>query len=114
MAFCKVVLSVVTFSSAFSSFPFSGHEKDFGDAYVHGEIVSLCLKLEQFDKQVEDSLVYLSKTYGATFMDSYTATFEEAGHTDILCRAYAAATGKSVDDADLAIFFRSRGWFYKG
>ena len=103
----KDVLAAV---SVYSKFPFS-QPPSFDDAYIHGEIVRLLMKQEQYDDpRLGPNLIAFGQVMGINSLEKYVNVLESKFKTNLLKTVYAGVHGKDVDDPDLQAFFKFKCW----
>ena len=96
--------------SIYSKFPFSD-PPTFDDAFLHGEIVRLVMKNEDYDNpQLTRSLIAMGKALGINVIDKQVAILEGKFKSAVLKTVYAGIHGKPIDDSELQAFFKFKCW----
>ena len=94
----------------YSKFPFS-EPPTFDDAFLHGEIVRLVMKNEDYDNpRLSRSLIAMGKALGIGVIDKQVAILEGKFKSAVLKTVYAGIHGKPIDDPELQAFFKFRCW----
>lgn len=94
----------------YSRFPFS-NPPSFDDAFLHGEIVRLVMKSEDYDNpQLSRSMIAMGKALGIGVIDKQVAILEGKFKSAVLKTVYAGIHGKPLDDPELQAFFKFRCW----
>ncbi len=94
----------------YSKFPFS-EPPTFDDAFLHGEIVRLVMKNEDYDNpRLCRSLIAMGKALGIGVIDKQVAILEGKFKSAVLKTVYAGIHGKPVDDSELQAFFKFKCW----
>lgn len=94
----------------YAKFPFND-PPTFDDAYLHGEIIRLLMKSENYDNaHLISSMVAMGTALGIGVLDKQVAILEGKFKYAILKKVYAGVHGKPVDDPDLISFFKFKCW----
>ena len=94
----------------YAKFPFSD-PPTFDDAFLHGEIVRLLMKSENYDNpKLTTSMIAMGKALGIGVLEKQVAILEGKFKSAILKQVYAGVHGKSVDDPELLAFFKFKCW----
>ncbi|XP_065833174.1 uncharacterized protein [Oscarella lobularis] len=98
--------------AVYTQFPFSKEtQPTFDDAYIHGEIVRLLMKVEQYDHpSLKSNLVAMGRVMGIASLEKYANVLDAKFKTNLLKRIYAGVHNKNVDDPDLQAFFKFKCW----
>lgn len=96
--------------AVYGKFPFS-ESPSFDDAYIHGEIVRLLIKQEQYDDpRLGPNLIAFGRVMGINSLEKYVIILDSKFKTKLLMSVYAGVHGKDVDDPDLKAFFKFKCW----
>lgn len=94
----------------YSQFPFS-HPPTFDDAYLHGEIIRLIMKSEDYANPcLTSSMIAMGQALGIGVLDKQVALLEGKFKYAILKQVYAGVHNKSVEDPELQAFFKFKCW----
>lgn len=94
----------------YSKYPF-GKELSFDDAYLHGEIIRLIMKLECYDDpNLEKSLIAYGSVMGFSALEKHVGVLENKFNFGLLKNVYAGVNKKDVNDEDLQQFFKFKLW----
>lgn len=94
----------------YARFPFSD-PPTFDDAFLHGEIVRLLMKSENYDApHLCTSLTAMGKALGIGVLDKQVGILESKFKTGLLKKVYSGVHGKPVDNPELQAFFKFKCW----
>eukprot|EP00118_Oscarella_pearsei_P009271 m.52505 g.52505 ORF g.52505 m.52505 type:complete len:1143 (+) comp34215_c0_seq2:19-3447(+) len=94
----------------YTQFPFP-ETPTFDDAYIHGEIIRLLMKAEQFEHpRLGPSLISFGRIMGIGSLEKYVNVLDAKFKTNLLKSVYAGVHGKDVNDPDLQAFFKFKCW----
>lgn len=94
----------------YARFPFN-NPPTFDDAYLHGEIIRLLMKSENYDNAcLITSMIAMGTALGIGVLDKQVAILEGKFKYPILKKVYAGVHRKPVDDPDLMSFFKFKCW----
>lgn len=94
----------------YAQFPFQD-PPTFDDAFLHGEIIRLVMKSEDYDNPcLASSMVAMGKALGIGVLEKQVAILENKFKSALLKSVYAGVHGKPVDDPELQAFFKFKCW----
>ena len=94
----------------YSKFPFQD-PPTFDDAFLHGEIIRLLMKSEDYDNpHLCSSMIAMGKALGIGVLEKQVAILEGKFKSPLLKSVYAGVHGKPVDDPELKAFFKFKCW----
>ncbi|PIK36475.1 hypothetical protein BSL78_26693 [Apostichopus japonicus] len=94
----------------YAKYPFK-EESTFDDAYLHGEIVRILMKQEQFDdSRLGRHMIAWGRVMGLGCLEKYVEILDSKFKSELLKNVYAGVNRKSVDDPDLQDFFKFKMW----
>lgn len=95
----------------YANFPFDDCPS-FDDAFLHGEIIRLLMKSENYDNAyLASSMIAMGKALGIGVLEKQVAVLEEKFKSSLLKRVYAGVHDKPLDDPELQAFFKFKCWF---
>lgn len=95
----------------YANFPFDDCPS-FDDAFLHGEIIRLLIKSENYDNAyLASSMIAMGKALGIGVLEKQVAVLEEKFKSSLLKRVYAGVHDKPLDDPELQAFFKFKCWF---
>lgn len=90
-----------------------GGEDDgrFDDAFIHGEIVRLLMKQEQYDDpRLETHMISVGRLMSLSYLEKYVNKLEQKFKYKTLMKVYAGVNRKDIEDPDLKAFFKVKCW----
>lgn len=94
----------------YARFPFQ-ESPTFDDAFLHGEIIRLVMKSEDYDNPyLASSMIAMGKALGIGVLEKQVAILEHKFKYPLLKSVYAGVHGKPVDDPELQTFFKFKCW----
>lgn len=94
----------------YAQFPFQ-EPPTFDDAFLHGEIIQLLMKNEDYDNpRLITSMIAMGRALGIGVLEKQVSILENKGRTSMLKTVYAGVHSKSVNDPDLQAFFKFKCW----
>ena len=86
-------------------------DESYDDAYIHGEIVRLLVKIEQYDDpRLEKSMISVGRLMGLSYLEKPVKKLEDKFKYKMLMRVYAGVNRTTVDDPDMEAFFKVKCW----
>ena len=94
----------------YAKFPFN-EPPTFDDAFLHGEIVRLLMKSEDYENpQLSKSMIAMGKALGIGVINKNVEILEGKFKYAVLRSTYAGIHGKPLDDEQLQAFFKFKCW----
>eukprot|EP00795_Rhopilema_esculentum_P002969 gene2969-1223_t len=96
--------------SVYCKYPFP-KELGFDDAFLHGEIIRLIVKTEDWDNpHLEKSMIQYGKVMGFSSLDKTVSVLENKFKFETLKKVYSKIIDKDINDEEVQTFFKIKCW----